>query len=202
MPFVPAPTIVKVSVFQDLNGQPIMNRMHVGVPNTLPTAGDCATLAAIFANWWLTAIAPISSNQLILREVEAVSIAEQNGPQATFTTGLPQAADLINPSLPGNIAFCVSLRTGLTGRSARGRWYQGGLTEGDVVGNVASSTYVADVVAALDGLIGIVIAAAATPMIVSYVSGGIPRPGGPVYFPITDALAVDNIVDSQRGRLH
>jgi len=40
------------------------------------------------------------------------------------------------------------------------------------------------------------------PVIVSYYSGGALRPGGPVYFVITDALAVDTTVDSQRGRLH
>jgi hypothetical protein len=37
-------------------------------------------------------------------------------------------------------------------------------------------------------------------VIVSYISEGAPRPGGPVYFPISSASVLDTLVDSQKRR--
>jgi hypothetical protein len=147
-------------------------------------------------------VQPLVGSGLELRSVEAVSIAEQNGPQAVFSAGLPAAGALAQQMLPGSVAFCVSLRTGLTGRSARGRYYWQGLTEDQVSGNTVASGTVTSIVGAMDNLISTITGISAFPVIVSYFSGGIARPGGPVTFLINDALAVDNIVDSQRGRLH
>lgn len=202
MAFVPAPNIVKIAWFYTLNGEPAMNRLHVNLLTAEPTAGDCATLAAAAADWWVTTAAPLVSVNMSLREVQAVSLAVQNGPQATFSAGLPQVGAVGGDSLPGNVAFCISLRTGLSGRSARGRWFWGGLAEGQVTANVVNSGVVTSIVSAIDGLINAIEALSAIPTIVSYVSNNAPRVGGPVYFNITDALAVDAIVDSQRGRLH
>jgi hypothetical protein len=104
--------------------------------------------------------------------------------------------------LPGNVSIAVSLRTGLTGRSARGRWFWQGLTEGQVVGNTLDSGLGLSIVAAFNNLITIINAFPSTLVIASYVSNGAPRPGGPVYFIVNTALLVDLTVDSQRGRLH
>ncbi len=197
-----APTIIKVSLFQTLNGQPIMNRIHVKVAATNPTAADCATLASAVAGWWTGNVKALVGDQLSLREVHAMSLAEANGPQATFSSGLPSAGTLLAATLPGNVAFCVSLRSGFTGRSARGRWYWAGLTEAQVALNAVDGGTVTSIVAAMDNLISTITGLSASPVVVSYFSGGILRPGGPVYFVINDAIAVDNIVDSQRGRLH
>jgi len=197
-----APTIIKCSLFQTLNGQPIMNRFHVKVGATNPSAAECNAVAVAVANWWAGNVQDLVGDQLSLREVHAQSLAEVNGPQATFSTGLPAAGALTSPTLPGNVAFCVSLRSGLTGRSARGRWYWGGLTESQVSQNQVDGGTATSIVAAIDNLISTIEGIAALPVIVSYYSGGIVRPGGPVYFVITDALAVDTTVDSQRGRLH
>jgi len=202
MPFVAVPATVKVNWFYTLNGQPAMNRVHVSVGPTLPSAALCATIANAAAGWWDGNCKTLQTADLSLRETQAISIAEQNGPQASFTSGLPTPGTNINPALPGNTSFAVSLRSGLTGRSARGRWFWAGLTENQVVQNVVDGGIVTSIVAALDNLIGAMSAVGATLVIVSYTSNGIPRPGGPVKFIVTDALAVDNIVDSQRGRLH
>lgn len=202
MAFVPVPATVKVAWFWDINGQPAMNRLHVRGSTSLPTEAGCALIASTAANWWIGNVKSLVPSTIALREVLAISIAEENGPQATFSSGLPSAGTNGSPSLPGNNAFCVSLRSGLTGRSARGRWYWGGLTEADVTGNEVAAGSVTGIVGAIDNLLSAMNGIGAVPVIVSYFSGGVPRPGGPVTFVITDALAVDNIVDSQRGRLH
>jgi len=200
LPVVPA--TVKASWFYTLNGEPAMNRMHIGVAATLPSAGDCATIASAMANWWLTNCVGLVPPVMSLRAVEVISIAEANGPQATFSAGLPTPGTHNFGSMPGNCSFCVSLRTGLTGRSARGRWYWAGLCEDQVLDNTVNSGTITSIVGAIDNLLTTITALSAFPVIVSYISGGVPRPGGPVKFIITDALATDNIVDSQRGRLH
>jgi len=202
MPFVPVPATIKCSLFQTLNGQPFMNRIHVGVAATLPTALGCAGVASAVAGWWTGNVKALVAGTCELRAVEAISIAEENGPSFTFTSGLPSAGTATSEALPGSNAFCVSLRSGLTGRSARGRYYWGGLTQDQVLLNEVNSGVVTSIVAAMDNLISTIEGIEANLVIVSYISGGVPRPGGPVKFIVNDALAVDNTVDSQRGRLH
>ena len=202
MPFVAVPATVKASFFYTLSGQPAMNRIHISVAPTLPTAGDCATIAAALASWWLGNCQALVPATMLLRAVEAVSIAEANGPQATFSAGLPAAGTHNSPALPNNVSLAVSLRSGLTGRSARGRWFWAGLTEDQVTENLVGAGPAADIVAAIDNLLSTIAGLSAFPAIVSYVANGVPRPGGPVKFFISDALLVDDVVDSQRGRLH
>jgi len=200
LPVVPA--TVKASLFYTMNGQPAMNRIHIGTAATLPSEAICAAFAADIADWWNNNCRALVPTTMELRQVQCQSIAETNGPQATFSSGLPLAGTLGQPSVPNNVSFCISLRSGLTGRSARGRWFWAGLTEGQLTGNNVDAGPAASIVAAIDALLNSIAALGGTPVIVSYNSGGGPRPGGPVKFVINDALAVDTIVDSQRGRLH
>lgn len=201
MPLPIAPTIIKVSLFATLNDQPIMNRVHIKVGATNPTAADCQTIATNVATWWDGNVKDLVGPDYVLREVHAQSLAEVNGPQATYTLGLPQPGTLVGATLPGNVAFCVSLRTGLTGRSARGRFYWAGLVEQQVAKNIVDAGVVISIVAAMNNLISLITSLSAQVVIVSYYSGNVLRPGGPVYFIVTNALAVDSNVDSQRGRL-
>lgn len=201
MPFVPVPATVKVSLFYTYNGVQCMNRLHVSTPASLPDASTCQTLATAFANWWLGNAQALVPPTCALRLVEAVSIAEQNGPSATFSSGLPAAGTHAINAMPGNVTLAVSLRTGLTGRSARGRWYWVGLAEDQVSENNVVAGTAASITAAMDNLLTTIVGLTSTPVIVSYRSNGVPRPGGPVKFIINDALLVDTRVDSQRGRL-
>jgi len=202
MPFVPVPATVKAALFYTMNGQPAMNRIHISTVATLPSEAICAAFAAAIANWWITNVRVLVPATFSLREVQCQSIAEQNGPQSTFSAGLPLAGLNGSAALPNNVAFCISLRTGLSGRSARGRWYWGGLTEAQVTDNDVLAGSAASMVTAIDNLISTIGVLGGNACIVSYQSNGVPRPGGPVKFFITDALAVDATVDSQRGRLH
>jgi hypothetical protein len=201
MAFVPVPATVKVSLFYTYNGQPCMNRIYVSTPASLPDAATCQVLANAAANWWINNCKALCPPTCELRLVEAISVAEQNGPSATVSAGLPSPGTNGSPALPGNNTLAVSLRTGLTGRSARGRWYWVGLSEAQVTDNLVLAGPAASIVAAMDALISTINGLSSQPVIVSFVSGGIPRPGGPVKFIINDALLVDTVIDSQRGRL-
>jgi len=202
MPLALAPATVKLSFFYSLLGQPAMNRIHVSVPPTLPSEGLCSDLAVAAGDWWDTNVKALVTNQMTLNEVHVMSLAEENGPQASFSAGLPLAGTQTADPCSGNVAFCVSFRTGLTGRSARGRWYWCGLIETQTVGNEVAGGTVTSILGAMDNLLSTISGLGFSPIILSYISGGAPRVGGPVKFIINDAIAVDNIIDTQRGRLH
>jgi len=202
MAFVAVPATIKVDWFYTYNGQNCMNRMYVNRTESLPTAATCAAVAQQAADWWVGNCKALVPATCELRLVQATSVAVQNGPSATFSSGLPSAGTNGQPALPGNVTICVSLRTGLTGRSARGRWYWVGLGEGQVVDNNLTGGVAVSITAAMDALLSAMNAISSAPIIVSFESNGAPRVGGPVKFFITDALMVDTVIDSQRGRLH
>jgi len=200
MPFIPAPNIVEVQWRTTFAGQETMNRIHVDVLGA-PSADDVQNLATECGNWWTGNVQDLVPPDLELREVYAKSIATQPGPEATFTAGLPAAGLLGQPALPSNCSICASLRSGETGRSARGRWYWQGLTENQVAGNVVASGTQTDILAALFNLKGVISGAGFLWVIVSFYSNNVVRPGGPVYFPVNTITMVDGFIDSQRRRL-
>lgn len=200
MPFIPAPNIVEVQFRTTYGDQATMNRIHVDV-FTEPTELICQGLATACGEWWVDNVLAITPTTLVLREVYVKSLASQPGAEATFSAGLPAPGTFGQPQLPNNCTIAVSLRSGLTGRSARGRWYWQGLTEGQVTGNQLGTGAETDILAAMQNLKNAVEAARYSWVIVSFFSGGGPRPGGPVYFNVTDILLVDSTVDSQRRRL-
>jgi hypothetical protein len=201
MPFTAVPATIKVSVFGTMDGQQVMNRFYVSIGATLPSESDCQTIANIVGAWWTGNVQALVPEQVELRLVEARSVAEENGPVATFSAGLPAAGTLVQSLLPNNVSLAVSLRTGLAGRSARGRWFWYGLTEGQVALSEVDAGTAASIVGAMDNLLSDINGASAEIVIVSFFSGGGPRVGGPVKFIVTDMLLVDTVVDSQRRRL-
>jgi hypothetical protein len=129
------------------------------------------------------------------------SIATQPGPEATFSAGLPAPGSLGDPALPNNVTVAASLRSNLTGRSARGRWYWQGLTEPQVTGNAIAAGVLTSIDAALTNLQSSIDGAGFAWVIVSFFTNNAPRVGGPVYFTVVDIVFVDDVVDSQRRRL-
>jgi len=200
MAFVSAPNIIECQLRYTWDGQQCMNRFHAHVGSG-PTESQCAFLASEVASWWIGNVKALVPATLALREVYCKGLENENDVQATFSAGLPSVGTSGADSCPNNVALCLSLRTGLTGRSAHGRWYWAGLCESQVSGSRVAAGTLASIVAAVDNLRSVIIAAGLEWMIVSYRNAGIPRPGGPVYFVVNDILAIDDVVDSQRKRL-
>lgn len=108
---------------------------------------------------------------------------------------------LVSPQLPNNVTISVARKTGLTGRSNRGRLYWPGLTEGDVVGNELSSTRATAILAALSAIQANVEGPGNFLMaVISRYTGGALRPTA-IALPIASWTVVDRTVDSQRRRL-
>jgi len=104
-------------------------------------------------------------------------------------------------ALPNEAAFCVSLRTGHRGRSARGRFYTLSVVFDQMADdNFLEPTAAENFRASVGRLMVNLTAEGGLPVIVSYITNNAPRPGGPVYFPITNVTVVDNEIDSMKSR--
>lgn len=133
------------------------------------------------------------SRDYSIGEVFVHNLAGGASGEATFNIIPSQNGDQAQDGEPGCVAFCVSLRTAVSGRSTRGRKYFCGLGKGDVLGNEYNDSRVDDIVAAVNTLIG-TLDGNGTPMVVF-------SPTLSVITPVLTASAVDRNVDAQRRRL-
>lgn len=199
MPFIPAPNIIETEFRYNIEGQKCENRVMVDALGPV-TPALLESTAILAWNWWELHYGANVGSNVHLVEVLCTDLTTDTGAQFTYapdttTTGAKPAP------LPNEVAFCISLRSGSRGRSARGRWFAVSLSGNDRSDpNTLTGAYVSDLVAAMTLLINDLNTAGTPLVIVSYRHAGVIRPGGPVYFPVTSALAVDNIVDSQRRR--
>lgn len=200
MPFVAAPNIILLEWRYTLFGQKCENTMHLNNFGD-PTAAQLQVEAINAWNWWENTYSVSISENCALREVVATDIGSQNGEQYTYAPDTTTVGQATGQSLPNETSLCISLRSASRGRSARGRWFMAGIPDSARVdANNVSSAYATAVVTALQTLIQSTISNSKQMTVVSRVSNGIVRPGGPVYFPIVTALLVDTILDSQRPR--
>lgn len=201
MPFVPAPNIVQVEIRATKAGIPIENRIHVDVLHT-PTPADLGSIetavaTAVNADWPALLPTDVTITELVQR-----SLQTQNDISRTLQFGGPLVGTAGGEPLPNECTICAKLTSLFTGRSARGRLYWLGLTIDQVTTNHVSALVLNDIQDALRNIRNALTAVGFRWVVVSYINNGAPRPGGPVYFQVQDAVFVDDVVDSQRGRMH
>jgi hypothetical protein len=200
VPFVPAPNTLEARLRYNIGTQLIENTLYfqgsAGVTTTLAN-----TLGTNLITWWNTNFKASTTNLMALDQVYLTDLTFQNSFTVSVTAGLPSVGTSAIEALPFNCALCISFRTNNRGRSGRGRNYVSGLTENDQAASVIAAGRVSAAVTAYTALIG---AGTFTPglqwCVVSRFNGGIPRAQALVQ-PITNVLAVDNVIDSQRRRL-
>lgn len=143
---------------------------------------------------------PQQASTVILREIVATQLEGEIDNQ--YTLSLPGTAfgSAGTPSLPNNVSFCVSFRTGLTGRSARGRNYFIGLVEGAVVDSTVNAASIDAIVDGYEAVLALNSTLSHEWVVVQRYSQGVLLPSG-ITRPINSVLAVNAIVDSQRRRL-
>ena len=199
MPFVPAPTIIMAEARATVDGQHEENRFMCRSLSAIDAAQLQAVAIAVW-DWWETSYSQVLTSSVLLNEVVATDMSEENGGQYTYAPDATTTGEFGGISMPNEVSLCISLRTGNRGRSARGRYYQLNVGQEGMDGiNTVSGSYAAAAVAAGGDLIS-ALSAIAPLTIVSYIHNGAPRVGGPVYFDVTSAVLVDRIVDSMRTR--
>jgi len=200
MPFVPAPNIMSVEMRAIRNGQKVENRVNINAMAPVIRA-SLEDVAIGLWNWWVADYAPLLSIGVQLSEVVATDLSIPDGEQFTYNPGGIVTGGIVGASLPNESAFCVSLRSGNRGRSARGRFFTLSVNVAQMADDNNLTAAAAGLfVAALNTLRTNIAAGGRALTIVSYRTNNAPRPGGPVYYPVTSAVMTDTLVDSQKRR--
>ena len=200
MPFQPCPTVIQARIVASLDNQDCENVLHFKQPTGDITFSTLLSLGGDILSWLSSQIAPLVTSDVAFRKIVLRDLSLVDGASAEMTgLGVSGSADL--PTLPNNVAYVMSLRTGISGRSFRGRAYMFGIPESVVVNNDVDIVYTDAAVAAWSALI--TTGAIGTTYLWSVLSrrnGGSLRPEG-LGFAITQVTVVDTVVDSQRRRL-
>jgi hypothetical protein len=199
MAFVPAPNIVQVQLFMTFAGQQIENRWNIDVLE-VPTATDVRNVAESIFDWCNAHYRVVTTGDVTFRSVLATDLTTANGVQHEVIFPSNTLGEVDGPSMPNEVTLAVALKSASRGRSANGRSFIASLARSLVVANNVDATFAGLVVAAFQALIDLEVANGWQLVIVSYVANKVPRPGGPVYFPVLTAKVTDLVVDSQRRR--
>lgn len=202
MAFIPVPNTVNVFLEYQLPGNVLAgNSIWILDQEAGVTSPRVAALVALIDAWDAAHWAARRANDITLRRINARDMSIQDGEVVDFTLATPRVGTVPSPSLSANVSFCYSLRTGLAGRTRRGRLYAPPPAEAEVTGSYISQASVTASIAALDNLRTVVL----TPnnftwVVASRFVNGAPRTVGETT-PITSIIAVDLRVDTQRRRL-
>ena len=144
---------------------------------------------------------PIMSVDASYVRTEVRGLAEENDKFAENNDRAGPGLDT-GAGLPNNVTLSVKKGSGLTGRSARGRWYVVGLSRDKLAANENQFTTssVAGTVAAVEAVRAGIETAGWDPVIVSRFTAGAERSEGKT-FPWLSTSAVNENVDTQRRRL-
>lgn len=200
MPFIPVPNTASVECIYEWDNQIVENTLYYTLGTATPDLSDLTALVEAVSGFIRSGLLPLMADTITLLRLVGRVLETLDGIQYISTTGLPQDGASTAESMPNNVAACISLRTGLAGRSFRGRNYVPGLTIANIDHNQLNPSSLAAIVDVYTALIAPVPASAWNMSIVSRFTAGAARAEG-IATPVTQVVFVDNIVDSQRRRL-
>lgn len=191
MPSPVFPNAYVVEVRGLLFGQRIENVWHCQGADPFDVA-DATSIAAIFQAQYGALLSELSQD-VSFHEIFVHNLAGVASGEYTLAITPADAGDVTEDAMPGNVAFCITLRTALSGRTTRGRKYFSGLAKTHVVANqydvARANGLVSDIQSLIDDL-----AANGTPLCIF-------SPTALTLVPVTTATYVDLYTDSQRRRL-
>lgn len=201
MPFVPVPDCVQCKIEGRIDGQQTINDLYFRSTTGPRSAADVQALSDAIAIWYGDTMAPLLNEGWSAVRVTSMGLSSPT-PFVAESTMTGVVGGVSGEAAPNNCTMCVSFRTGLGGRSNRGRNYVPCLTNSQVVGNLIDAGWAADIVAGYNALVfpTSVLPSGWIWVVVSRVSGGVERVEG-VFHEVFSCLVGDLIVDSMRTRL-
>lgn len=198
-PFIPAPGVAQIETRFLQSGQPVENVYHFHSS----TAWDASSLDALANDveaWWAANLAPLVHTGVTLTSIHARDISTQTGAEVDETYSV--SGSNVGLPLPNNATLCVTMQTGLAGRSLRGRSYLVGLNANYLSSdkNQITPTAASAIVAGYDAMITGVTTNSSILSVVSFRSGNAWRTTALVT-PVLRFHLADFYVDSQRRRL-
>lgn len=199
MTFQPVPNTFKFALVHNCLNELIVNTFHFSRQGFV-TPLDLEDGATLLATAWVNDIMiHLNSNVQFLR-VEARGLRQQIDITATIPITPPVGGGRNQELMALNVAFCVTHTTGLSGRSARGRTYFGGLDRADVTQNTISQARADGFVTGLTSLRDLMDNAGWSMVVVNRQTNKVIPPTAST-IPVTGFRYADRVVDSQRRRL-
>lgn len=199
MVFIPALNTVRVSLEFTLSGEICVNVFYLNKSTTVLST-DLTTIINTVKAWWTGGGKNYFHSSLSLSAIRTRDMTSQAGLVEDYVYPVPEAGIVGGVCAPANVAVVVSHRTGLAGRSYRGRTYFAGIPEAAYTANYLDATYPAAFGTALQDLMDdMVTAGPYVHSVASFYHLGSAR-GTAVITPVT-YLQVDSRLDTQRRRL-
>jgi hypothetical protein len=200
MAFIPIPLTALVRLVGHIDSQEIINTTY-WTHETGWASTSLDALTSQFLNWVSTVFVNLVHTGYQVDFVQAVDQSVDGGAQSILPPGSALHGSKGGLLLPNNVAYCVSFRTGLTGRSNRGRNYVPAISDADLNGpNHVTSTFRGQVVSGYQDLLPGGAITVGNWAVASRFHNKLPRTVG-VATPINAVLTVDDVLDSQRRRL-
>jgi len=202
MAFQRVPNTVEIDIIYSYNGELVQNVFYAEFGGAYAQA-NLQSLAdevdiTVDALWL-----PVQPVEAVYLRTEVRGLNIENDFTATQNLNTGPGLD-ISSALPNNVTFSIKRISPFSGRSARGRTYWIGISEDKLKPADENRIIAADVtamVAALDAMRAEINTVFQwTAVIVSRFTGGVKRAEG-VTFDWIGTVAVDDIIDTRRGRL-
>lgn len=200
MPFQPAGNAAEVTVRALINGEVCINTL-----NFLGTVGwgavDLSELTTAVRDAWQTNMLPILPGNYLGISCVGRGLRTETDFEETLSFGAVAAGTLPETGLSNNVSIAIQFKTGLIGRSNRGRNFWPLLTEESVTNNTVSTARINSILAAYNALrtatneFGIFQLS-----VLSRQQDGVLLPSA-VTTPVTAFAVANNVVDSMRRRL-
>jgi hypothetical protein len=198
MAFQPATNIAQCQLMGVVDNQLTVNDLYFEISGGGINFTNLSAITAAVASWFSGTLAPLLSDDWSAVRVIGTDLTTAVGPRREISS--PAPGGVSGEANPNNVAMCVSFRTELRGRSARGRNFVPGIPGSVVTLNTLDPTFISDVTTAYFALAGPGTFLAGWQWVVlSRETAGVLRPDG-IGFPITDVVSVTNSVRSMRSR--
>jgi len=199
MAFIPVLNTVEAHLRFTQGGAPAENVVHLERTGGY-TQSDLDTLSLALADFAADDMLPVMHNQTVFVEVYVKGMASQADLQSTDTTHAGESGAVSLPQA-ANVSKAFTLRSGLTGRSQRGRMFWIGMSSNFLTNpNTVTQGFVDDVIGILEALKALVEALGWVWVIVSKYTNGAPRTTGQKT-PIAGFGVSGLDADSMRSRL-
>ena len=198
MVFQAVPNVAQCQIMGRVDGQLTINDLYFAITGGGITITNLHDLVLAVEDWVGTTLAPILSDDWTCERVVAVDLSNDVGARFDLASGA--VGGVAGEANPNNVAACISFRTGLRGRSFRGRNYVPGIPGSVVTLNTMDPTFINDLELAYTALVGPgTFLAGWEFVVVSRVTGGVVRDTG-IATPVTFVVVVGNAVRSMRSR--
>jgi hypothetical protein len=198
MVFIPVPNAAEVLMNFTWNGEQVKMVFGVGW-EAEPDSAAMLDIADDFDTWHNTNLKAAQTTEITLDSIDVIPQWDNTAPSVTKILTTPRPGTATGDSVPNNAAPCITLLTGLRGRSYRGRKYIPGYPETNVDGSLVGLSNLSALLTIMGAIVPLLSADDAALGVISRQLNNVARVIG-VITAVT-AFKADQIIDSQRRRL-